>query len=113
MNKTELVSAVAKRTGHDEKLVHRVISETVEVIMKQAIFTATLLLTLLLCAESLQLNQANWKDNQLTLEAIPAGFNRSDQPCFRIQSHHKRHHRGESPANAEKQTESGQFHPRS
>ena len=35
MNKTELVSAVAKRTGHDEKLVHRVISETVEVIMKQ------------------------------------------------------------------------------
>ena len=42
--------------------------------MKQAIFTATLLLTLLLCAEPLQLDRANWKGNPLTWEAISDGF---------------------------------------
>ena len=42
--------------------------------MKQAIFTTTLLLTLLLCAEPLQLDRANWKGNPLTWEAIPGGF---------------------------------------
>jgi hypothetical protein len=45
-----------------------------EVIMKQTIFTASLLLTLLLCAESLQLDRTNWKGNPLTWEAFPDGF---------------------------------------
>ncbi len=42
--------------------------------MKQTIFTASLLLTLLLCAESLQLDRTNWKGNPLTWEAFPDGF---------------------------------------
>lgn len=35
MNKSELVSAVAKKTGQPEKIVHQVITDTVDVIMKQ------------------------------------------------------------------------------